>query len=223
MHTIHTHNHFTVFTIHLQIQLPWVSWSARWFWLDMIDIMENSMNQGTADAQIANLFITISDLATISVFPISLLSICYPITPRTSLSLVTQFLPSFALLVFCFVFLSVSVFWLVFPPHLCASSHLFRKGEKKREYTIRKLLSHTVQEGDSMSKIKQFSFTSLWMHSLCLTFSHHFSPPSPFTKSFSISSIPPPPFSIFSHLQSAVTLVYPAWIPLQPSKPYQPK
>lgn len=133
-------------------------------------------------------------------------------------------------LTFCQVLLSLLFFFYpsVFsdsfiPPSLYASSHLSWKGERKREYTIRKLLSHTVQEGDSMSKIKQFSLTTRWMHSLCLTFSHHFIPPSSFTKSPSISSILPPPFSIFLHFQTAVTLVYPAWIPLEPSKPYQPK
>lgn len=46
-------------------------------------------------------------------------------------------------------------------PTLRSSSHLSRKkGEEEREYTSRKLLSHTVQEGDSMSKIKQCSLAA---------------------------------------------------------------
>lgn len=105
-------------------------------------------------------------------------------------------------------------------PLLSIHPLIYPKREKEREYASRKLLSHTVQEGDSMSKIKQCSLTTQWMHSVSL-------PPSSFlplhSLDLSISSIPPPPLLLFLHFQSAVTLVYAAWIPLQPSKPYQPK
>ncbi len=147
------------------------------------------------------------------------LAFCYPVTPCMY--------SSFPFLSLCQNFalipsLAISVFWLIylpFSPFILSS--LQKKWEEEREYTSRKLLSHTVQEGDSMSKIKQCTLTTQWMRSPCLSPTASFLPLH--SLNLSISSIPPPPLSLFLHFQSAVTLVYPAWIPLQPSKPYQPK
>lgn len=126
-----------------------------------------------------------------------------------------------------------------FSPHQCFLTHLspplsspsihpsifssIRKEKKRGNTPAEKLLSHTVREGDGMSKIKQCSLTAQWMRSLCLSLSPTASFLPLHSLNLSISSIPPPPLSHFLHFQSAVTLVCPASIPLQPSKPYQPK
>ena len=83
--------------------------------------------------------------------------------------------------------LPISAFWLI---RIYSSSHLSRR-KTEREYTSRKLLSHTVQEGDGVSEIKQCSLATRWMRSVCL------SPTASLLLLHSlklcISSVPPPP------------------------------
>lgn len=112
-----------------------------------------------------------------------------------SLGLISQFLPNFALV----LSLTISVFWLIYLPFpLFILSPIQTKREKEREYTSRKLLSHTVQEGDSMSKIKQCSLATQWKHSCCLCRSHRFFPPLSFTKSLYLLHLLFRSFCIFS-------------------------
>ena len=83
--------------------------------------------------------------------------------------------------------LPISAFWLI---RIYSSSHLSRR-KTEREYTSKKLLSHTVQEGDGVLEIKQCSLATRWMRSVCL------SPTASLLLLHSlklcISSVPPPP------------------------------
>lgn len=122
-------------------------------------------------------------LATESVLasaPLCLVIYCSKMVFPSFLTFCQFFFPSFLLhseWVFSNLFIS---------PSFSSSTHLsHRKREKDREYASRKLLSHTVQEGDSMSKIKQCSLAPQWMHSLRLSLSRRSLPPSSFTKSLS--------------------------------------
>lgn len=93
------------------------------------------------------LFLCFQSVCGLTVSPFHFLS-SYSMCAPSFLSL-CQILPSF--LFYPSVFSDSFISRLLYSP-----SHLSRK-EKEREYTSRKLLSHTVQEGDSMLKIKQCS------------------------------------------------------------------
>lgn len=78
------------------------------------------------------------------------------------------------------------------------------------------------QHVEDQTMLTQCSLTTQWMRSLRLSPTASFLPLH--SLNLSISSTPLHLlFRSFCIFQSAVTLVYPAWIPLQPSKPYQPK
>lgn len=120
-----------------------------------------------------------------------------------SFPLVCEFLTSFALIAF-----------FIPPCFLARLSLVLSSLQKQRECTIRKLLSHTVQEGRRHIRDE----TILARCSLRLPFPLPPPPLFPLPHSLNLPPSPSPPFLIFLHPRSSVTLAFSTQIPpVQPS------
>ena len=146
-------------------------------------------------------------------------------------SLVLQFLcelvsPSF--LTFCQVFPSFLLYPVsrsYFPSSHFILSSILKKKERDGKCQQKAVESYCAggrQHVEDQTMLTRYSMNalslsvSLLLPLLSVLFIHGIS--------LSFSSSPPPPLFFFSiSAQPCMTFVYPAWIPLQPSKPYQPK